>query len=280
MHVIKKCNAERETTEKQLSSTVKEVQQKQLLNFLNNALEANPVKETSVVDLNAEIKKKKRKELEEETDDEEEEDEDEDFEHLSGNPLYRLGKEKMGSSSSRGGRAEIPESMIIMTAAYLKLYQMDATLSCGKSRYPKLSFGWSQFAKGNALKIEDECVFQLVERVPVLVFEVVIVKVDLATTNVWSRLELKYSLPKHKNTSQRPTVGDDMSKEKYAELEKPVKEPKEAREKLSSNVAQMKKELEECKKKSWAILPSTKLLPLSLDTKDKYSYQPSISVFA
>ncbi|CAN1181747.1 hypothetical protein LINPERHAP1_LOCUS19631 [Linum perenne] len=105
-------------------------------------------------------------------------------------------------------------------------------------------------------------------------------KVDLATTNVWSRLELKYSLPKHKNTSQRPTVGDDMSKEKYAELEKPVKEPKEAREKLSSNVAQMKKELEECKKKSWAILPSTKLLPLSLDTKDKYSYQPSISVFA
>ncbi|CAN1181782.1 hypothetical protein LINPERHAP1_LOCUS19630 [Linum perenne] len=124
MHVIKKCNAERETTEKQLSSTVKEVQQKQLLNFLNNALEANPVKETSVVDLNAEIKKKKRKELEEETDDEEEEDEDEDFEHLSGNPLYRLGKEKMGSSSSRGGRAEIPESMIIMTAAYLKLYQM------------------------------------------------------------------------------------------------------------------------------------------------------------
>ncbi|CAN1181745.1 hypothetical protein LINPERHAP2_LOCUS35587, partial [Linum perenne] len=166
----------------------------------------------------------------------------------------------MGSSSSRGGRAEIPESMIIMTVAYLKLYQMhipwrfskkyiadsetrvilkirdktwDATLSRGKSSWPRH-------------------------------------KVDLATTNVWSRLELKYSLPKHKNTSQRPTVGDDMSKEKYAELEKPVIVLKEAREKLSSNVAQMKKELEECQKKSWAILPSTKLLLLSLDTKDKY----------
>ncbi|CAN1190943.1 hypothetical protein LINPERPRIM_LOCUS39835 [Linum perenne] len=95
-------------------------------------------------------------------------------------------------------------------------------------------------------------------------------KVDLATTNVWSRLELKYSPPTHKNTSQPPTVGGGVSKEKYTELEKLVKELKEAREKLSSSVAQMKKELEECQKKSWAILSSTKFLPESLDAKDKY----------
>ncbi|CAN1813413.1 hypothetical protein LINPERHAP1_LOCUS26863 [Linum perenne] len=88
-------------------------------------------------------------------------------------------------------------------------------------------------------------------------------KVDLATTNVWSRLELKYSLPKHKNTSQPPTVGGGVSKEKYAELEKSVKEKDDELEK-------MKKELEECQKKSWAILPSTKFLPQNLDEKEKY----------
>ncbi|CAN1813408.1 hypothetical protein LINPERHAP1_LOCUS26863 [Linum perenne] len=71
-------------------------------------------------------------------------------------------------------------------------------------------------------------------------------KVDLATTNVWSRLELKYS------------------------LRKVERELKEARDKLSSIVAQMKKELEECQKKSWAILPSTKFLPQNLDEKEKY----------
>ncbi|CAN1181761.1 hypothetical protein LINPERHAP2_LOCUS35599 [Linum perenne] len=71
----------------------------------------------------AEIKRKGIKELEEETEDEEEEDEDDD-DLPTGNPVCRPGKEKMGSSSSRGGRAEIPESVIIMTAAYLKLYQI------------------------------------------------------------------------------------------------------------------------------------------------------------
>ncbi|CAN1814762.1 Pentatricopeptide repeat-containing protein At5g46460, mitochondrial, partial [Linum perenne] len=67
-----------------------------------------------------------------------------------------------------------------------------------------------------------------------------------------------------------PNKGGGVSKEKYAELEKLVEELKEAREKLSSSVAQMKKELEECQKKSWAVLPSTKFLPESLDAKDKY----------
>ncbi|CAN1813410.1 hypothetical protein LINPERHAP1_LOCUS26863 [Linum perenne] len=116
-------------------------------------------------------------------------------------------------------------------------------------------------------------------------------KVDLATTNVWSRLELKYSLPKHKNTSQPPTVGGGVSKEKYAELEKSVKEKDDELEKLKMLKkkkdeeemtklqrieelekvnAQMKKELEECQKKSWAILPSTKFLPQNLDEKEKY----------
>ncbi|CAN1813407.1 hypothetical protein LINPERHAP1_LOCUS26863 [Linum perenne] len=61
-------------------------------------------------------------------------------------------------------------------------------------------------------------------------------KVDLATTNVWSRLELKYSLPKHKNTSQPPTVGGGVSKEKYAELEKSVKEKDDELEKLKEEM--------------------------------------------
>ncbi|CAN1761136.1 FRIGIDA-like protein 5 [Linum perenne] len=79
----KKCNAERETTEKQLSSIAEEVQGKQqLLDFINNALEINRVnisdKETElsslekeaqnavtlVADLNAELEEK-RKELDE-----------------------------------------------------------------------------------------------------------------------------------------------------------------------------------------------------------------------
>ncbi|CAN1813412.1 hypothetical protein LINPERHAP1_LOCUS26863 [Linum perenne] len=86
-------------------------------------------------------------------------------------------------------------------------------------------------------------------------------KVDLATTNVWSRLELKYSLPKHKNTSQPPTVGGGVSKEKYAELEKSVKEKDDELEKLKEEMdgateagkkelQKMKKENEEQQKKA------------------------------
>ncbi|CAN1184787.1 hypothetical protein LINPERPRIM_LOCUS39327, partial [Linum perenne] len=88
--------------------------------------------------------------------------------------------------------------------------------------------------------------------------------VELATTsNVWSRVKLKYHLPKHKNTSSKPTVGGGVSKEKYAELGKLVKEKDEELEKA-------KKELEHCQKNSWAILPSTKFISQSLDANDKY----------
>ncbi|CAN1184794.1 hypothetical protein LINPERHAP2_LOCUS37182, partial [Linum perenne] len=66
--------------------------------------------------------------------------------------------------------------------------------------------------------------------------------VELATTsNVWSRVKLKYHLPKHKNTSSKPTVGGGVSKEKYAELGKLVKEKDEELEKLKLK----KKKIEE-----------------------------------
>ncbi|CAN1184795.1 hypothetical protein LINPERHAP2_LOCUS37182, partial [Linum perenne] len=61
--------------------------------------------------------------------------------------------------------------------------------------------------------------------------------VELATTsNVWSRVKLKYHLPKHKNTSSKPTVGGGVSKEKYAELGKLVKEKDEELEKLKEEM--------------------------------------------
>ncbi|CAN1299040.1 B3 domain-containing protein LOC_Os12g40080 [Linum perenne] len=142
---------------------------------------------------------------EEETENDEEEEENEDFEQLPRNPVHRRGKEKMGNSSSRGRRAEIPEFVATMTTAYLKFYQAhipgefskkyitesddcvihkignntwDVKLNRqgGKFRYPKFSSGWGQFARDNTLKVGDKCVFQLLERVPVLVFEVVIVR--------------------------------------------------------------------------------------------------------
>ncbi|CAN1184786.1 hypothetical protein LINPERHAP2_LOCUS37182, partial [Linum perenne] len=69
--------------------------------------------------------------------------------------------------------------------------------------------------------------------------------VELATTsNVWSRVKLKYHLPKHKNTSSKPTVGGGVSKEKYAELGKLVKEKDEELEKLKE---EMEEELEKQK---------------------------------
>ncbi|CAN0864596.1 hypothetical protein LINGRAHAP2_LOCUS8994 [Linum grandiflorum] len=69
--------------------------------------------------------------------------------------------------------------------------------------------------------------------------------VGLATTNVWSRLELKYNLPKKKNTSKRPDVGDHVgvSKEKYAKLEMLVKEKEEELEKLKEANEEHRKQL-------------------------------------
>ncbi|CAN1778741.1 B3 domain-containing transcription factor VRN1 [Linum perenne] len=142
---------------------------------------------------------------EEEEEEEEEDDEDEDFEQNPRNPVHRHGKEKMGNSSSRGRHAEIPEFVATMTRTYLKLYQAhipgefskkyitesddrvilkignrtwDAKLNRQgtKVRYPKFSSGWVQFARDNSLKVGDKCVFQMIKRVPVLVFEVVIVR--------------------------------------------------------------------------------------------------------
>ncbi|CAN1816264.1 hypothetical protein LINPERHAP1_LOCUS27717, partial [Linum perenne] len=70
--------------------------------------------------------------------------------------------------------------------------------------------------------------------------------VELATTsNVWSRVKLKYHMPKHKNMSSKPTVGGGVSKEKYAELEKSVKEKDEELEKLKE---EMEKELQKLKR--------------------------------
>ncbi|CAN1184792.1 hypothetical protein LINPERPRIM_LOCUS39327, partial [Linum perenne] len=69
--------------------------------------------------------------------------------------------------------------------------------------------------------------------------------VELATTsNVWSRVKLKYHLPKHKNTSSKPTVGGGVSKEKYAELGKLVKEKDEELEKLKEEMEDAIEELE------------------------------------
>ncbi|CAN1184547.1 hypothetical protein LINPERHAP2_LOCUS37028 [Linum perenne] len=88
-------------------------------------------------------------------------------------------------------------------------------------------------------------------------------EVDLVTINVWSRLELTYSLPKYKNTTSTTIIGGRVNKEKYAELEKLVKEKDKELEKL-------KEELEQCQKLSWAILPSTKFVPQSADAREMH----------
>ncbi|CAN1825421.1 hypothetical protein LINPERHAP1_LOCUS31170 [Linum perenne] len=69
-------------------------------------------------------------------------------------------------------------------------------------------------------------------------------EVELVSINVWSRLELKYSLPKHKSTSSKTTVGGGMSKEKCAELEESVKEKDEELEKLKE-LEKLNEDLEE-----------------------------------
>ncbi|CAN0861780.1 hypothetical protein LINGRAHAP2_LOCUS8304 [Linum grandiflorum] len=73
--------------------------------------------------------------------------------------------------------------------------------------------------------------------------------VDIAKTNVWRRSELRYQyLPRRKNNTSKWPAG-------------------------CGEVENEKKELEKCRKKSWAILPSTKFLTQSLDAKDKYLAQ-------
>ncbi|CAN1184546.1 hypothetical protein LINPERHAP2_LOCUS37028 [Linum perenne] len=116
-------------------------------------------------------------------------------------------------------------------------------------------------------------------------------EVDLVTINVWSRLELTYSLPKYKNTTSTTIIGGRVNKEKYAELEKLVKEKDKELEKLkelkkkkdeedeekAQRIEELEKlnedlaeELEQCQKLSWAILPSTKFVPQSADAREMH----------
>ncbi|CAN1253962.1 Plec [Linum perenne] len=60
-------------------------------------------------------------------------------------------------------------------------------------------------------------------------------KVELVSISVWSRLELKYNLSKHKNTP-KPNVDGGLSKEKYVKLEKTVKAKDEELEKLKEKM--------------------------------------------
>ncbi|CAN1184534.1 hypothetical protein LINPERHAP2_LOCUS37028 [Linum perenne] len=78
-------------------------------------------------------------------------------------------------------------------------------------------------------------------------------KIDLAMSNVWSRLELKYNLPKHKNPSKpKSNIGGGVSKEKEAKLERLVKEKEEELEKLKEEMEEANeangKELQKLKK--------------------------------
>ncbi|CAN1815682.1 hypothetical protein LINPERHAP1_LOCUS27529 [Linum perenne] len=66
--------------------------------------------------------------------------------------------------------------------------------------------------------------------------------IDLATSNVWSRLEFKYSLPKHKNPSkQKPNVGGG----KEEELEKLKEEMEEANEANEKELQKLKRAYED-----------------------------------
>ncbi|CAN1184539.1 hypothetical protein LINPERHAP2_LOCUS37028 [Linum perenne] len=75
-------------------------------------------------------------------------------------------------------------------------------------------------------------------------------EVDLVTINVWSRLELTYSLPKYKNTTSTTIIGGRVNKEKYAELEKLVKEKDKELEKLKEEMDEVieEKRIEELEK--------------------------------
>ncbi|CAN0865158.1 hypothetical protein LINGRAHAP2_LOCUS9155 [Linum grandiflorum] len=62
--------------------------------------------------------------------------------------------------------------------------------------------------------------------------------VELATTNVWSRLELAYHLPRHKKHSEPGVGGAMVSKEKYKELKRSVKEKDEELEMLKEEIGE------------------------------------------
>ncbi|CAN0861212.1 hypothetical protein LINGRAHAP2_LOCUS8140 [Linum grandiflorum] len=80
-------------------------------------------------------------------------------------------------------------------------------------------------------------------------------KIDLTTSNVWGRLELKYNSPSKRQgpspKSSKPSVGGGVSKEKYAKLEMLVKEKDEELEKLKEEMeeANVVNEKEQQKKK-------------------------------
>ncbi|CAN1178361.1 Laminin subunit alpha-2 [Linum perenne] len=78
-------------------------------------------------------------------------------------------------------------------------------------------------------------------------------KVELVSISVWSRLELKYNLSKHKNTP-KPNVDGGLSKEKYVKLEKTVKakdeELEKLKEKMDDVIQKLKKANEEQQKQA------------------------------
>ncbi|CAN0861186.1 hypothetical protein LINGRAHAP2_LOCUS8140 [Linum grandiflorum] len=70
-------------------------------------------------------------------------------------------------------------------------------------------------------------------------------KIDLTTSNVWGRLELKYNSPSKR---QGPSPKSRVSKEKYAKLEMLVKEKDEELEKLKEEMEKLNEELEDATK--------------------------------
>ncbi|CAN0861192.1 hypothetical protein LINGRAHAP2_LOCUS8140 [Linum grandiflorum] len=112
-------------------------------------------------------------------------------------------------------------------------------------------------------------------------------KIDLTTSNVWGRLELKYNSPSKR---QGPSPNGGVSKEKYAKLEMLVKEKDEELEKLKRQLKKKDDELrilkkkkddedaktkriEELEKLNEELEDATKaksFLPQSADAKEKY----------
>ncbi|CAN1184550.1 hypothetical protein LINPERHAP2_LOCUS37028 [Linum perenne] len=93
-------------------------------------------------------------------------------------------------------------------------------------------------------------------------------EVDLVTINVWSRLELTYSLPKYKNTTSTTIIGGRVNKEKYAELEKLVKEKDKELEKLKEEMDEVIEE-NEAKEEELQKLKKTKDDELKILKKKK-----------
>ncbi|CAN0861756.1 hypothetical protein LINGRAHAP2_LOCUS8304 [Linum grandiflorum] len=80
---------------------------------------------------------------------------------------------------------------------------------------------------------------------------------------------------KEETKTKNQTLDEELQKLKRemndeASVEAELEEVREQLRYIVSEVENEKKELEKCRKKSWAILPSTKFLTQSLDAKDKY----------